>query len=248
MSVIATIYQIACSRKRKSVPVSFVGICLLALGGCASSPMYDEVKGAADYQAETTAESDEGNVQIPIFVVKHAHHTGVILPADSAARVHPQIPMDFAQQSDYQVKYWEFGWGDERYYTARYTDAVLAVRAIIAPTSSLVHVVGLNRHPKDYFKKIEYRSLSVSPAEYENMLAYIRRSLQTSPEGRLTQTIESREKDRLFFKGRGEYALFNNCNHWTAEVLNIGGVEIRPKTMTGGQIMAQVGGAEFTKP
>lgn len=226
-----------------------LAVLLIGISGCATSPMYEETSNqiSASDPTDSAATNTSTDQHVQIYVVKHDHHSGLILPADSAAIIHPQILSDYRAQTGNDPIMWEYGWADEQYFTASYGNFGLATRALIVPTTSLLHVIGLNRTPETYFKTVKYKKLTIKRHEYLAMLDYIRRSAATDQEGRLTQTIEAPNPDRLFYRSRGEYALFNNCNHWTANALRTAGVDIKPTLMASG-IFRQLGGYDFSKP
>ncbi len=218
------------------------------LQGCASSPMKAEVERY--YPQSTVADKVsviDNKADIEIFIAQHKFHSAVILPADSAKRIFPSIVKDYISQGRKKYDYWEFGWGDEKYFTAPVDDAFLAIRSMAYPTSALINVIGLHRHPSKYFQHIKYTKRKVTSAQYERMLAYIRQTFVLDKNNRPIKTTETPFPDRLFYKSRGEYAFFNNCNHWTAELLNVAGFPVDPDTLTAEGIFDQIGGVEFSK-
>ena len=91
--------------------------------------------------AEGEGEGEGDNVTV--LVVRHRWHTGIAFPAD---RLSPALAFLEPHFSD--PTFYEFGWGDDAFY--RQDDSWwLRVRAMLWPTRSALHVVGLERHPAE---------------------------------------------------------------------------------------------------
>jgi hypothetical protein len=88
---------------------------------------------------ETHASDDAATV----LVVRHRWHTGIVLPADRLAP-----PLAFLEDQFSDPAWYEIGWGDNDFY--RRTDNLwLLGKALFWPTDTVLHVVGLDKHPAD---------------------------------------------------------------------------------------------------
>ena len=100
---------------------------LLALCACASNPPAVEIPVATPDSADPT---------IPVYVASHGWHTGIILPAKSFNTRFPQLRARFGA-----TPFYEFGWGDARYYPAKKITTAVTLRAALFSQSAVVQVV-----------------------------------------------------------------------------------------------------------
>ncbi len=75
---------------------------------------------------------------VNLYIVNHGWHAGLILPITSVQEEQLPLVSDFPR-----ARYLEIGWGDAAFYQAREPTLSLALRAIVKPTPSVLHVVGL---------------------------------------------------------------------------------------------------------
>jgi len=71
-------------------------------------------------------------------------------------------------------------------------------------------------------------------------LGFIESSFHRDREGNVVFSKEGKQ-DTRFYKGVGSYYLFNTCNAWTAEALQMAEVDIDPSFMfTAGQVISRL--------
>lgn len=102
-------------------------VLLFALAGCAGP-----VAGLYPPQSAETCRT--------IRLVGHGWHTGIVVAATDVSR---PIAAWFPN-----ARYLEFGWGDRAFYMAREQSAWLALRAVLLPTDSVMHVAGYAEPPR----------------------------------------------------------------------------------------------------
>ncbi|RZJ16445.1 MAG: DUF2459 domain-containing protein [Brevundimonas sp.] len=135
------------------------------------------------------------------------------------------------------------GWGDARFYvdqspiSDRLPDGA---RAFFRPggNPSVVMLDPEALHPLHRFPAEGRVVLTLPAARFEAMAARIEASLTLTPDGH-ARLIEARPGDEArFFASRETFWIGHLCNHWTAQVLNHGGVAVRPfRSLTSGEVM-----------
>lgn len=119
--------------------------------------------------------------------------------------------------------YLGFGWGERSFYleTPTWDDLTAgnALRALLWPTSTLMHVTYLWSAPRDAHE------LRLSAASHARLVEYLRSGFAVDEGGRprLVEHPGYHGNDR-FFEGRGRYHLLRTCNHWTNGALKAAGV------------------------
>lgn len=81
-----------------------------------------------------------------VYVVNHGLHTGIVVKREDLLAVVPGLSSDWTVGN-----YIEVGWGDAKYYQARKTSIILAIRAMFWPTDSVLHVVSIPETPHRFF-------------------------------------------------------------------------------------------------
>jgi len=184
-------------------------ICLL-LNACANKPYIVPFE-----QTENQVKSQT------IYITRHEWHTGFVIPSEAIMQRLPELRQRFPQ-----APMLEFGWGDKGFYQTYDITTLLVLRAIFLPTSSVMHVVLVPRHPKDYFPKSSVHSLNISEQQLLNLIEFIRASFELNKFGEPTAQINGLYGDSQFYNGVGHYFLFNTCNSWTARGLKSAGFDI----------------------
>lgn len=191
---------------------------------------------------------------IPIYIVDHGYHAGLILPTAALRaaavkigrrdRARAHVLRALAQ--DYPRSDWlEIGWGDAGFYrqAPSVTDVSigLAARALIVPTPSVVHVVPVWGAPDNAFPGAEMVGLSLSQAGFEAIAVVLSDTFARGVTGAPHPDGASLYGGGAFYDGRASYHVFNTCNHWISEVLRSAGV---PSSwlwsMTSSGLMAEI--------
>ncbi|MCD2452331.1 DUF2459 domain-containing protein [Methylicorpusculum oleiharenae] len=194
---------------------------LLVLLGCA-------VKNVASHTVEP-----DGKV---VYVVDHGLHAGIVIDAKVVAGVIAGLPFNGEA-----VRFIEFGWGDQAFYQAESFSLFLAIKALLLPTDSVMHVVGLPYDPGIYFRSSEVQRIRISPMRLNAMLNYIDRSFTRDGQGQLIDLGRGLYGESRFYAANGNYHLFNNCNTWVMSVLIQAGMpEPMMVTLGANSVMRQV--------
>lgn len=172
-----------------------------------------------------------GHGAIPVFVVNHGWHTGVMVDAASAQQRIPQLAQRFPG-----VAWLEFGWGNRDFYEADEAGVLLALRAIF-PGETVVHVVGLYEKPFDYLGSAGAARLCIDEAQLAALLDFLAASFEFTPSGEPLPRGRAHAMSQ-FYNGAGSYHLANTCNVWTARALQSLGMELSSGgKLTAGSVM-----------
>jgi len=158
-----------------------------------------------------------------VYVVSHGWHTGLVVPADTISDRLPQLKTRFPD-----ADYIEFGWGDHSFYTAREITVGLALHSILIPTDSVMHAVALPTTPDNYFIGSEVKPLCLDSVDYLKLIDHIVSGFSTGSDRKIEAQGDGIYGDSQFYRGHGNYHLFNTCNKWTAQGLQAAGLDISP--------------------
>ena len=154
----------------------------------------------------------------PVWIVDHGYHVGLILPRsalDGLALIDP-FPS--------YIMWFEIGWGDDGFYRQApdISDAStgLVASALLWPTKSVLHVVGVERHPEEAFSGAPMLRLMLDAEGRAALRAQIAETLVAPPQ-RLGPGLYGVS---LFYRARPDYHLFYVCNHWLSDALNRAGL------------------------
>ncbi len=157
------------------------------------------------------------------FVLQAGWHTGIVL------RTKDVSPADWPEVVNYlRHTYVDIGWGDERFYQAEGSPTILAARAALIPTTSVIHIVPFSVHPLNLYSGENYlKRVEATPQQFSELCRIISESFERD-ESR--SPIESRvnESSQNFFKAKGKYHIFNTCNTWVVRCLKDAGFDVNP--------------------
>jgi len=144
------------------------------------------------------------------------------------------------------------GWGDAKFYVDqspihhRLPDGA---RAFFRPGNpSVVMLDPAQQDPGALFAEDGRRAFRLTPEAFARIAARIERSLDLS--GGAPRVAAARPgDDARFFASRETFSIAHLCNHWTAGVLNAGGLPVRPfRSIVSAELMAAVARAELDTP
>ena len=176
-----------------------------------------------------------------IFVISHGYHAGIVVPRaatrERASQQSNHAMFALAQQfANYQ--WLEIGWGDEGFYrlvpTISSVTAAEATRALFrSGNPSVLHVVGLIQTPRKSFATSEILRIDLSQAGFGRMLDMIDASFARARSGAIIEDIgPGLYGPSRFYRGVGEFNIFNACNHWIARLLSAAGLPTAPVLAT----------------
>ena len=166
---------------------------------------------------------------VEIHILDNGFHTDVALPrARLEARGGPLAEaVRTLPPGDWVLA----GWGDARFYVDqspihhRLPDGA---RAFFRPGNpSVLMLDTYGRDPAVAWGDERRQSLSLSPRAFEALVDRIEASLALE-NGRARIATRRAGDDAVFLASRETFSVLHLCNHWSAEVLNAGGVAVRP--------------------
>lgn len=163
-----------------------------------------------------------GAPTVPIHVVSHGWHTGLVLPRAALAGRVPALAGQFTH-----ADWLEIGWGDLGFYTAPDPQITsgLTLQALFASRGSVLHVVGLDGTPEQAFPHSDVQPLVLGEAGFAALADGIEASFAASPAVPLGPGLYG---DSRFYTARGRYGALHTCNTWTAERLLDAGCPVTP--------------------
>lgn len=175
-----------------------------------------------------------------IYVASHGWHTGIILESGNLNELMPSLEKRFPH-----ADYYEIGWGDAGFYQAERITVKITLNAVFLPSDTVVHLVGLNGNPIEYFSTSEVQEVSISDEGMKSLCAFVESSFARDEKGVPKMLGAGLYGDSQFYEGEGKYHFINGCNKWTAKALHSGGVDINPLLkITSASVMGEIGGDE----
>lgn len=180
-----------------------------------------------------------GALSIPVGVVDHGYHAGLILPV-AQLRVVASVSGDAALlglTQRFQAYDWlEIGWGDDNFYrnvpSVSLGTLPYVLKALFAPGNrSIVHVVGFSGPPQENFPASRHVSLALGGQGFARLSRFVGAVFDLA-EGQVTDAGPGLYGPSRFFRAKGEYSLLNLCNHWTGRALAAAGVPYSPVLST----------------
>ncbi len=179
---------------------------------------------------------------IEVFIVSHGYHAGIVVPretlAQTARRASNNTALVQLAERFGAFPWLEIGWGDEGFYrevpTVESLNWRLAARALLRPDNrSVLHVVGLPRSPEIIFPNAEIVRIRLGEAGFANLTQRLDDSFARDTENRLAPDLgRGLYGPSLFYRARGNFNLFNVCNHWLARLLDAAGLPTAPVLAT----------------
>lgn len=122
------------------------------------------------------------------------------------------------------------GWGDEKFYYSDGTNLALAIDAVIPPSPTVLHIA-YNAGPSSvYLGPNDDVDIAVSHEGARQFVEYVNRALVVGGDGMPVIVSTGKVVGRSsFLRARGDFHLFNVCNHWMARALRAAGVDVNAR-------------------
>ncbi len=160
---------------------------------------------------------------VEVVVVSHGYHSGLAIPHPGAGNGGPWATV----YPDY--RWLEIGWGDAGFYQDPDPGLLRSTSAALWPTRAVLHVVGLEHPPTEYFAGMQQVSLRLGREQYAELVneiaGYFRVGKDAQPIG-LGAGLYGTSR---FYRAKGRFHLMRNCNHWAAARLRAAGVKARAR-------------------
>jgi len=184
---------------------------------------------------------------IVVYLLDNGFHSDLALPR--AALERRDGPLGRAVATLAPGDWILVGWGDARFYvdqspiSDRLPDGA---RAFFRPGNpSVVMLDPEAGDPRERYAPDRRAALHLTPAALDRLADRIEASLDLSS-GAPRVAAARPGDDARFFASRETFSILHLCNHWTAGVLNAGGVTIRPaRSIFSSEVMRSVRAAEL---
>lgn len=224
--------QIKYKKQGVSLPL-FLTLILTVLPGCRDQAnLFSNVPGTgSDYE---------------VWVIQEFWHTGIVF---SIGDIDPEHWPQIEKYSD--RNYIDIGWGDEKFYQAHGNPVLLAARAILWPTQSVMQVFAFNTHVTSaYGTGSRILKIPLSGEQFIALTKYISDSYILDDKGKAITSTAYGDTDHYFLATR-KYHLFRTCNTWVAKAFRNAGLDVRSFcVLNANQLFRQLSripGAEFSE-
>jgi len=164
-------------------------------------------------------------------------HAAIALPAEAFGERHPLRAL-FPNE-----RYFLVSWGARDFYMADKAGFWDGVFAIAPPTSSAMHVIaGKEPVEETFWRPREMVDFAVSRSAARALADSLAARLVFNGKGAPIILGEGRVAGASYFlESKGQFHLFNMCNHWTARRLKEAGLPVRAGlSFTAGGLMSAV--------
>jgi uncharacterized protein (TIGR02117 family) len=161
-----------------------------------------------------------------IFVASNGWHSAIFVARAAIPRGAIPVAPDFPR-----VLFLGFGWGDAAYFPKRDPGFLTLVSAALQPTPSVLHVTGLSVHPRDAYREDEVIGVKLTASGFRDLLGFLNGAFVQKIRARPTPVSPGLHPFSKFYRAKGEFHLFNNCNSWTARGLAAAGLPIEADTI-----------------
>lgn len=158
-----------------------------------------------------------------VYIINHGRHTGFAVPSEKLFQEFPLLRPRFGDPA-----FFELGWGDHDFYQADEITLWLKLQAILWPTDTVMHVVAVPKNPRKYFHQNDVVEITLNDSQFAALNRFLCNSFFQDNSGHIIPLKKGNYGDSQFYKGSGEYHLFNTCNKWTSKGLQSAGMNISP--------------------
>lgn len=157
-----------------------------------------------------------------IFVTSLSWHTAIILPSECL----PDSLWPENHQYD-NYKYLELGWGDRDFYQAPGFNLIYAIKAMLWPTPSAIHVFPIKEFDGSYALN-ELIEIKLNERQFNDLCNFIISNFEIDQQGKFIPLQEGLYYNSQFFAGSTSYHFPLNSNVWIAYALKASGFNIFP--------------------
>ena len=171
-----------------------------------------------------------------VHVVRHGWHSGIVVrAADVPEHAWP------ARRELVGADHLEVGWGNRAYYQAPDPSLWLGLRALLWPTSGVLHMVAFSGPVEHYFASTEIVALQVTPQGLARLVAAVSANHEQDAAGQPIRLGPGLYGTSRFYASNEAFHLFATCNVWVAAMLREAGVSVSPAlSPTSGMLFAQL--------
>lgn len=186
----------------------FSMVILSTLTGCTSMPAKQKIP-----VAETSH---------TIYFIYRDWHTSILLDAKTVA-----LHSRHLQQEAQGQRYIRIGWGDGNYFTGKSKTFGAATKALIASSHSALQVITYTQPPFVSIPANTLVPIVITDKGMRELIHYLDESFALGESGQ-SITLQAYVADAgHFYRARGHYSVFSNCNTWSGRALQAAGLPVR---------------------
>ncbi len=157
-----------------------------------------------------------------VFVIQERWHTGIVF---NTADIDPDI---WPEVNNYDHKnFIDIGWGDEKFYQATGNPVLLAARAVLWPTQSVLQIFPFSTPLRSaYGRQGIILRIPVTNEQLKHLASFVKESYKRDEYGNPQFSIVYGVSEHHFLATR-KYHLFRTCNTWVALAFKRSGFKIR---------------------
>ncbi len=183
-----------------------------------------------------TKKPESVSLSYKAYVLKHKWHTGIILKISDINDHMILLCNDFSSSN-----YIEIGWGDKGFYMAEKETVWLALKAVLWPTKSVLHVAEITNQQLIQFNENELIELQLNEKDFNTLILHINQSFYINENEELESLGNGLYGNSQFYLSTEKYHLFKTCNVWLARGLKKSNVPIKPfYALTSKNVMKQL--------
>ncbi len=164
-------------------------------------------------------------------------HSGIVLDMNEIPKADQPYFSLFARH-----RWVEISWGDDAFYRNQNKTFSwpLAIRAIVWPTKSVLHVVGYDMPPHAIYGMARVQKIPVDARKFRHLLKFV--TSYFTGDSAVPYDIVERGLygDSWFLKSKRKYVFPFTCNVWTAQALKEAGLPLTPVLYQIPGILAEV--------
>ncbi len=156
-----------------------------------------------------------------LWVEKDSYHTAIIVSHSQIEMHYPGFLSDVLGALS-EKSFVRFGWGDREYYGASHKNVFKMLKALLLPTRAVMEVSGFAviEEAGDWVVALDNSNIS-----HTRLLQEIE-SYFYLDERRKAELVRKESNGCFYYRAKGIYFLFSNCNNWTAKMLKKAGLKI----------------------
>lgn len=159
-----------------------------------------------------------------LYVANHGMHTGIIVSSNDVPAGAWPARDDFPD-----ARFLELGWGDREYYMRDDPGILLGARALLWPTASAVHAIGVRESIGQAFPGSEIVPLRLTEDGLRRLVAFVAATHSRDAAGRAIVLGPGQRPNSRFYASDRRFHLFETCNTWVAHALLQAGLPVNPR-------------------
>lgn len=169
---------------------------------------------------------------VDVGVWSNGWHTSFSIPADI-------LPADHPLRRFYpQARWMLVGWGDSAFYRSDGTDLGLGLKALLPGGPTVMHVIAAQQPVERTFIPLEMTTVGLSHAGAAALAERLKQSLDLDAAQNVRVVAPGQHGPQSrFLAARGDFDLFQVCNHWTARALRRSGADINAAFVYRGEVL-----------